>query len=145
MDQNQFAVFLDHQTKLIQSMMQHLSVQSAAGPSNEILHVPSVPMPLPLMLEGDIEENLDFFEKSWKEGGELKKKFFNFELTDVERSSPEAALSAIRKKIVPKRNILLDRMDFFNAEQFAKDGVPNLSNETIFHFDVFAEKALLLI
>lgn len=118
-----------------------------------MLHVPSVPLPSPLLLEGDIEENFDFFEKSWNDyvkatgmnkwptthaeqkvsyllsviGEEAKKKFFNFELTSEERASPEAALIAIRKKIVPKRNILLDRMDFFNAEQFSYESIDEYS------------------
>uniref|UniRef100_A0A182HGK0 Retrotransposon gag domain-containing protein n=1 Tax=Anopheles arabiensis TaxID=7173 RepID=A0A182HGK0_ANOAR len=56
-------------------------------------------------------------------GEEAKKKFFNFELTSEERATPEAALSAIRRKIVPKRNILLDRLDFFNAEQSGHESI----------------------
>ena len=61
MDAQQFAQFLDPQTKVIGSMMKQLNIQNTAGPSKELLHVPSIPMPSPLLLEGDIEYNLDFF------------------------------------------------------------------------------------
>ena len=62
-------------------------------------------------------------------GEEAKKKYLNFELTKEERASPETALSAIRKKIVPKRNILLDRMEFFNAEQLGSESIDEFSQD----------------
>ena len=64
---------------------------------------------------------------------------FNFELTSEERATPEAALSAIRKKIVPKRNILLDRLDFFNAEQSGHESI----NEYCTRLKVMAKVAKL--
>ncbi|XP_055590629.1 uncharacterized protein K02A2.6-like [Uranotaenia lowii] len=105
----------------------------------------SVPLPSPLALDGDMAENYDLFERSWQEyasaigmdqwpdtdnkkkvsfllsviGEPARKKFFNFELTEEQKVNPEAALRAIKALVVPKRNLIVDRLDFFGAMQFS--------------------------
>ena len=86
-----------------------------------------------------MEENFDFFVKSWTEyskaigmhqwpqednakkvsflltviGEPARKKYYNFELSAEESATTEAALRAIKAKVVANRNIIVDRLDFF--------------------------------
>ncbi|XP_055539500.1 uncharacterized protein LOC129726612 [Wyeomyia smithii] len=109
----------------------------------------SVPQPSPLALEGDMEANFEFFEKSWRDyekaigidrwsatddpqkvsfllavfGEPARKKYFNFELTTNEQANLEAALLAIKQKVVAKRNIIIDRLDFFSAAQLSRETI----------------------
>ncbi|XP_055604284.1 uncharacterized protein LOC129752535 [Uranotaenia lowii] len=144
MDQGQFKMFLEYQTKMFQQLLQ--SVAPAAGQSERPQHSASsvtVPQPSPLCLEGDMAENLDFFEKSWNEyvkavgmdrwppaengrkvsfllsviGEQARRKYFNFELTEAQQVDLPSALAAIRAKVLVKRNIIIDRLDFFEAVQ----------------------------
>ena len=50
-------------------------------------------------------------------GEPARKKFFNFELTEADRATPEAALLSIRSKVIPKRSVILDRIEFFSTTQ----------------------------
>lgn len=148
MDSNQFKMFLDHQTQMLKELFQGIR-QNAPNP----VQLPPVPLPSPLMLDGDMEENFDFFEKSWNDymkatkmdlwpvsdnpqrvsfllsliGEAAKKKFFNFELSEDERLTPEDALRAIREKVVPKRNIIVDRLDFFCATQYSCESIDDFT------------------
>ncbi|XP_055612508.1 uncharacterized protein K02A2.6-like [Uranotaenia lowii] len=150
MDPNQFAQLLEHQTKLFGQMMVGIQKSNAAaqfaapvGPSlgGNI----SVPQPAALTLEGDMEQNFDFFEKSWTSyvkavgmdrwpgvteeqkvsflmsviGEPARKKYFNFELTTAEQATVENALAAIKEKVIAKRNVIIDRLDFFSASQLS--------------------------
>ncbi|XP_053692358.1 uncharacterized protein K02A2.6-like [Sabethes cyaneus] len=154
MDPNQFKMFLEHQTNLFSQLLQGMqasSKQTAAQVQTQAqsaVQRPSassiqVPQPSPLVVEGDMRENFEFFQKSWKDyakaigmdrwpveensqkvsfllsviGETARKKYFNFELTEAEKANPEAALEAIRSKVVTKRNIIVDRLDFFSAVQ----------------------------
>lgn len=121
--------FFARQNVLFQSLVDRMAtMQTAAAPAQP------VPQPPPLSLDGDMEENYDFFERNWNTyanalgmnqwpeaenskkvsyllsviGFDALKKYFNFQLTDVQRASPEAALAAIRAKVVPARNVNLD-------------------------------------
>lgn len=50
-------------------------------------------------------------------GEPARKKFFNFELTREQKVNPEEALKAIKAIVVPKRNLNVDRLDFFGKVQ----------------------------
>ncbi|XP_058827893.1 uncharacterized protein K02A2.6-like [Topomyia yanbarensis] len=73
MDPDQFNQFLEHQTKLFGQLMMGLTSaqKSSASTSSTASLGPSlganisVPQPAPLALEGDMEQNFDFFERSW--------------------------------------------------------------------------------
>lgn len=150
MDQNQFKMFLEHQTKLLTQLMQGVNSQTNHPPASQ----PSasnilVPQPSPLSIVGDMQDNFDFFEKSWKDyatavgmdrwpsteneqkvsfllsviGEGARKKYFNFELTTAERANPEVALAAIKAKVVTKRNVVIDRLDFFTTDQLSNESV----------------------
>lgn len=154
MDAEQLKALMAHQMEMFNKMMEGMQLQNAQQlqgaqgqrPSASNVHVPQ---PSPLALEGDMEENMDFFEKSWKDyakaigmdrwpqdenaqkvsfllsviGEPAKKKYFNFELTAAESVDPDTALAAIRDKVVAKRNIIVDRLDFFSATQQARESI----------------------
>lgn len=138
---------MEHQAQMFNALVQTLNTprgNSAASSAQQpcASGVP-VPLPSPLGLEGDMAENFDFFEKSWLEyasaigmdqwpasdnskkvsfllsviGEPARKKFFNFELTPQQKVDPGAALQAIKAIVVPKRNVNVDRLDFFGAAQ----------------------------
>lgn len=124
------------------------AMQATAQPQASSSGVP-VPQPSPLALEGDMSENFDFFERNWENyskaigmdkwpvtenerkvsflltviGEPARKKFFNFELTAQQLADPEAALAAIKDKVIPKRNVIIDRLDFFSAGQSASESI----------------------
>ena len=103
----------------------------------------SVPLPPPLELSGDMEENFEFFSTNWKNyasamgmdewpvdhdkqktsillsviGSAALKKYFNFGLTDAQRLSPDVALQAIKAKVVRERNKIVDWFEFFSLMQ----------------------------
>ncbi|XP_062557795.1 uncharacterized protein K02A2.6-like [Armigeres subalbatus] len=60
-------------------------------------------------------------------GEPARKKFFNFELTSAQLADPEEALKAIRGKVTPKRNVILDRLEFFSATQFARESTDDFT------------------
>ncbi|XP_062537952.1 uncharacterized protein K02A2.6-like [Armigeres subalbatus] len=164
MDSNQFKMFLDHQVNMFNQLMQSVnatatSVATATTASLQAQlrqveqrscasSVP-VPQPSPLALDGDMEENFDFFVKSWKDyvkatgmedwppadnakkvsfllaiiGEPARKKYRNFELTPAEAADTQSALRAIKAKVVAKRNIIIDRLDFFSAVQAPRENV----------------------
>lgn len=157
MDANQFKLFMEHQAQMMTQMMQGLAAQIASRAANQVSasppQLPQMPLPSPLVLEGDMTENMDFFEKSWKNyvkatkmdswpaidnqqkvcillsviGEPARKKFFNFELTTDQRNDPEEALKAIRDKVTPKRNVILDRLEFFTATQFSRESTDDFA------------------
>lgn len=130
----------------LQSTQAHAQAAQMQRPSATNVYVPQ---PSPLALEGDMQENLDFFEQSWKDyakaigmhrwpveenpqkvnfllsviGEPARRKYFNFELTTDERADPETALAAIREKVVAKRNVLVDRLDFFSVVQLENESI----------------------
>ncbi|XP_065079696.1 uncharacterized protein LOC135702554 [Ochlerotatus camptorhynchus] len=107
------------------------------------------PQPSPLALVEDMEENFEFFENSWNDyseaigmdrwpreedaqkvsflltvvGEPARKTYFNFELTTDEKANPQAALLAIKDKVVTKRNVIVDRLDFFSATQASHEAI----------------------
>lgn len=157
MDADQLKQLMDHQMKMVEEMIKGMStanaqmvalaVTRATAAANVPAQSSQVPLPSPLVLEGDMEENMDFFEKSWNNyvkatrmdkwpatddqqkvsfllsviGEQARKKFFNFELTADQSATPEDALTAIRAKVTPKRNIILDRLEFFSATQTSRE------------------------
>lgn len=157
MDADQLKQLMDHQMKMVEEMIKGMStanaqmvalaVTRATAAANVPAQSSQVPLPSPLVLEGDMEENMDFFEKSWNNyvkatrmdkwpatddqqkvsfllsviGEQARKKFFNFELTVDQSATPQNALTAIRAKVTPKRNIILDRLEFFSATQTSRE------------------------
>ncbi|XP_053681614.1 uncharacterized protein K02A2.6-like [Sabethes cyaneus] len=147
MDPDQFRMFLEHQSNVFVQLMNTISAQAQQHRAQSEQHARSatvpVPQPSPLSLEGDMTANFEFFERNWKNyasamgmdkwppadngrkvsvllsviGEEARRKFFNFELTVEQQMNPDAALSAIKNKVVTKRNIIVDRLDFFSAVQ----------------------------
>ncbi|XP_039452546.1 uncharacterized protein LOC120431511 [Culex pipiens pallens] len=111
--------------------------------------IPFIPLPPPLELEGDMERNYNFFENGWKNytsavgmdawpvernkqktsvllsviGQAALKKYFNFELTEVQQGDPALALSAIKAKVVRERNPIIDWTEFFSMEQWEEESV----------------------
>lgn len=124
------------------------SMQSSNQPQASTSGVP-VPQPSPLALEGDMSENFEFFQRSWENyskaigmdkwsvadnerkvsilltviGEPARKKFFNFELTPQQLADPQAALAAIQEKVISKRNVIIDRLDFFSAGQSTSESI----------------------
>lgn len=122
---------------------------SAAGGSAAGVAVPFVPLPPPLELEGDMERNYNFFENSWKNyasavgmdawhpdqkkqktsvllsviGQAALKKYFNFELTEVQQGDPTLALAAIKAQVVRERNQVVDWSEFFSMEQWKEESI----------------------
>lgn len=159
MDPNQFKAFMEHQAQMMTQLMQGLNATAATIAARAATQIPATPqvpqmrLPSPLVLEGDMTENMDFFEKSWNNyvkatkmdswpaidnqqkvsillsviGEPARKKFFNFELTEAQRNDPDAALTAIRDKVTPKRNVILDRLEFFSATQFSRESTDDFA------------------
>ncbi|XP_058810928.1 uncharacterized protein K02A2.6-like [Topomyia yanbarensis] len=160
MDPNQFKMFMEHQTQLMSQLLQGIQSSNARSVAQAVAHVPAtsqqlpqVPLPSPLLLEGNMEENLDFFEKSWANyvratkmetwpdtdnqqkvsfllsviGEQARKKFYNFELTEAQRATPDEASRAIRDKVIPKRNVILDRLEFFTANQLSHESADDFA------------------
>ncbi|XP_055622656.1 uncharacterized protein K02A2.6-like [Toxorhynchites rutilus septentrionalis] len=156
MDSEQFKQLLEHQTTLITALLKGANNQAAQNQvqGHASIHQPSasnvqVPQPSPLMLDGDMRDNFEFFERNWKDyakaigmdrwpreeneqkvsfllsviGEPARKKYFNFELTEAEKANPETALEAIRKKVIVKRNVVVDRLDFFSAVQSSQESI----------------------
>ena len=73
MDAEQLKQILDHQTKLFQDLLGRVTEKqnapaAPAAPAVQSLGPSiSVPQPSPLALEGDMEQNFEFFERSWKD------------------------------------------------------------------------------
>ncbi|XP_062541212.1 uncharacterized protein LOC134209241 [Armigeres subalbatus] len=124
-----------------------ITIPNSSSPAH--LTSQSVPLPPPLCLEGDMEENFTFFESNWKNysvavgmndwpdsenkkkvsfllsvvGTDALKRYFNFELSDQQKATPEAVLDAIRAKVVSVRNIIVDRLEFFSAIQTPTESI----------------------
>ncbi|XP_039432862.1 uncharacterized protein LOC120415402 [Culex pipiens pallens] len=146
MDAEQFKMFMKHQEKAqaeliasLQKMVVKQSTTPAAGSSAGL----ALPLPPPLELAGDMEENFEFFKQNWKNyasaagmdgwpdtmkkqktsillsviGSAARQKYFNFELTVAETDDPELALAAIKEKVVRKRNKFVDWINFFGLSQ----------------------------
>ncbi|XP_039450731.1 uncharacterized protein LOC120429748 [Culex pipiens pallens] len=144
MDSKQFAEFMGKFQEMIGSLK-----KAPAAPVERPAAVASVPLPPPLELDGDMERNFDFFEESWKYyasavgmdkwpeaqneqktsillsvvGTEALKKYFNFELTAVEKKDPKLALAAIKRKVVRERNKFIDWFDFFSLSQGTEERI----------------------
>lgn len=152
MDPNQFKALMEQQMYMFSKMMEGMQLRSQSQESQGQRPSASnvqVPQPSPLAVDGDMEENMDFFEKSWRDyakaigmdrwpqeengqkvsfllsviGESARKKYFNFELTTAQSVDPDTALAAIRQKVVAKRNIIVDRLDFFSATQQARESI----------------------
>ncbi|XP_065080058.1 uncharacterized protein K02A2.6-like [Ochlerotatus camptorhynchus] len=156
MDANQMKMLLEQQMQMFTKMMEGMQAtqnqaQAMQRPSASNVQVPQ---PSPLAVEGDMQENMDFFEKSWKDyakaigmdrwppeenpqkvsfllsviGEPARKKYFNFELTAAEGADPEATLAAIREKVVAKRNVIVDRLDFFSTTQQTRESIDDYAS-----------------
>ncbi|XP_062713235.1 uncharacterized protein K02A2.6-like [Aedes albopictus] len=158
MDPTQFKQFMEYQTNLFSKLLEGMQIsqqqanQSSAQMHGEVRASVSnvhVPQPSPLIVEGDMRENFEFFERNWRDyakaigmdrwppeenpqkvsfllsviGEPARKKYYNFELTTAEKADPDAALDAIRAKVVVKRNIVIDRLDFFSAVQNPRESI----------------------
>lgn len=159
MDADQFAQFMGKFQEMIGSLKDKQASAPAAaaarGPAANSLAgnsvAASIPLPPPLELEGDMEENYNFFEGNWKTyasaigmdgwpdtqnkqkasillsvvGKDALKKYFNFELTAAERADPALVLTAIKAKVVRERNKFVDWFDFFSLSQEPTESIDN--------------------
>ncbi|XP_039451539.1 uncharacterized protein K02A2.6-like [Culex pipiens pallens] len=136
---DELKALLKNQNKLFEDLLKKQQAEPRAvapGPHN-------VPLPPPLSLEGDMDENYAFFEDNWNNyatavgmgdwpeadnpkkvsfllsivGPDALKKFSNFDLTQADRATPTTVLAAIKKKVTRTRNVIVDRLDFFSAAQ----------------------------
>lgn len=148
MELQHIAKLLENQNTLFGEMMRQMSQQSAAAAAAPTVS-PNVPLPPPLSIDGDMEENMSFFESNWKNyataigmndwsvvdepkkvsfllsvvGAPALKKYFNFELTAQDKQNSDTVLAAIRAKVVCKRNLIVDRLEFFSAAQLSSESV----------------------
>ncbi|XP_058444113.1 uncharacterized protein LOC131425874 [Malaya genurostris] len=157
MDPNQFRMFLEHQTNLVTQLMSAITTSAQSRNQPELqpkpINVP-VPQPSPLAVEGDMAENFEFFEKRWDNyskaiamdkwpatenarkvnyllsviGEQARKKYFNFELSPAEQMDLRAALTAIKAKVIVKRNVIVDRLDFFSAVQLVEESIDDFNS-----------------
>ncbi|XP_053686342.1 uncharacterized protein K02A2.6-like [Sabethes cyaneus] len=74
MDNIQFQQLLDHQTRMFAELCRGLTTAvnqsntaNASASRQPCAASVTVPQPSPLALEGDMQENFDFFEKSWRD------------------------------------------------------------------------------
>ncbi|XP_055533754.1 uncharacterized protein LOC129723513 [Wyeomyia smithii] len=75
MDNQQFQQLLDHQTRMFEELFRGItatvnqqSIAATVSASRQPCTASvSVPQPSPLALEGDMEANFEFFEKSWRD------------------------------------------------------------------------------
>lgn len=150
MDQ-QIAALLENQNKLFGELMKQMKdhrmqpVEEGAA----IAVSPNVPLPPPLAIDGDMEENFCFFESNWQNyatvigmdnwpdgdnpkkvsfllsvvGTPALKKYLNFELTAEDKQNPDTVLAAIKRKVVCTRNIIIDRLDFFTSTQLSTESI----------------------
>lgn len=153
MNDDQFSRFMQQQNNVLREIvtsLQNVHVQQPqqvqGQPQLQMAAsstASSVPLPPPLELGGDMEENFDFFSTNWKNyasaigmddwpeeqnkqktsillsviGSAALKKFYNFGLSEEQRRTPEAALEAIKAKVVRERNKIVDWFDFFSLVQ----------------------------
>lgn len=122
--------------------------QNVQQPAEKAASVP-VPLPPPLELEGDMEQNFEFFVQNWKNyvsasgmdqwppeqdrqktsvllsviGNSALKKYFNFELTAAQMQDPDTAIAAIKVKVVRERNKMVDWYDYFSMMQEVQEGI----------------------
>lgn len=150
MNAEQFSRFLENQNSALQAMVEairQVQVPPAAAAGNSA--APPVPLPPPLELEGDMEQNFQFFEHNWKNyasavgmdawppeknkqktsvllsvvGKSALKKYFNFELTEEQQQNPDGALAAIKQKVIRERNKMVDWYDYFSLTQAMAESV----------------------
>lgn len=155
MDPEQFSQFMGRFQDLIGSLRNQQANPPAQAPAANApagnSAAASIPLPPPLELEGDMEENYNFFEENWKTyasaigmegwpdvqnkqkasillsvvGKDALKKYFNFELSAQERDDPELVLAAIKAKVVRERNKFVDWFDFFSLSQEPTESIDN--------------------
>ncbi|EDS36348.1 tetratricopeptide repeat protein, tpr [Culex quinquefasciatus] len=121
---NELKALLKNQNKLFEDLLKKQQAEPRAvapGPHN-------VPLPPPLSLEGDMDENYAFFEDNWNNyatavgmgdwpeadnlkkvsfllsivGPDALKRFSNFDLTQADRATPTTVLAAIKKNQKPQ-------------------------------------------
>lgn len=144
--EEQLARLLENQNRIFAQLLNQQREPPAIAPAT----VPqNVPLPPPLCLEGDMDENFSFFQDNWQNyatavgmdmwpdaenakkvsfllsvvGTDALKKFCNFDLTAADRISADAVLEAIKRKVTRTRNIIVDRLDFFTAHQNAGETI----------------------
>ncbi|XP_062713487.1 uncharacterized protein K02A2.6-like [Aedes albopictus] len=154
MDADQFSRFMEMQRQAMQALIgsvKTVQLNQHAAPVAGSAAASSVPLPPPLELEGDMEQNFNFFEVNWKTyasavgmdawpadqnkqktsillsvvGKDALKKYFNFELNQAQQNDPELALAAIKSKVVRERNKFVDWFDFFSLVQDSTESVDN--------------------
>ncbi|XP_062716630.1 uncharacterized protein K02A2.6-like [Aedes albopictus] len=154
MDADQFSRLMEMQRQAMQALIGSVKTVQLNQPAASVVGsaaASSVPLPPPLELEGDMEQNFNFFEENWKTyasavgmdawpadqnkqktsillsvvGKHALKKFFNFELNQAQQNDPELALAAIKSKVVRERNKFVDWFDFFSLMQDSAESIDN--------------------
>ncbi|XP_052566384.1 uncharacterized protein K02A2.6-like [Culex pipiens pallens] len=149
MDADQFQQFMAKQNELVTKLVAGL--QQRAVPASNISSV--VPPPPALCLDGDMEENYEFFLTNWRNysqavgmdswpanqaskkvsflmsviGEAALKKYYNFDLTEDQKKDVAEALKAIKQKVVRSRNLFVDRLDFFAASQVSSESIDDFA------------------
>ncbi|XP_065074181.1 uncharacterized protein K02A2.6-like [Ochlerotatus camptorhynchus] len=148
---DQIAMLLENQNKLFGELVKQMRDQRVQ-PGEEVAAValsPNVPLPPPLAIDGDMEENFCFFESNWRNyataigmnnwpdadnpkkvsfllsivGTPALKKYFNFELTAEDKRTSDTVLEAIKRKVVCTRNVIVDRLEFFTSAQLSTESI----------------------
>lgn len=153
MNSEQFSMFMQHQSGVFKEMVNALRQigapqQVVQQPVEKAAALP-VPLPPPLELEGDMEQNFEFFVQNWQNyvsavgmdqwppeqnrqktsvllsviGKSALKKYFNFELTNEQQQDPDAAIAAIKLKVVRERNKIVDWYDYFSIMQEVQESI----------------------
>ncbi|XP_055522623.1 uncharacterized protein LOC129716814 [Wyeomyia smithii] len=152
MDADQFNVFMEHQSGVFKEMVDALRQMRAPQQSSRssMDKASAIPVPLPpLELEGDMEQNYEFFVQNWKNyasavgmdkwpadqnrqktsvllsviGKSALKKYFNFELTDSQQQDPDVAIEAIKRKVVCEKNKMVDWYSYFSMTQDVTESI----------------------
>lgn len=143
----QISELLENQNKLFTEFLRQMKNQTDNTAALKVS--PNVPLPPPLAIDGDSEENFAFFESNWRNyatavgmdkwpetenpkkvsfllsvvGTAALKRYSNFELTEEDKCNPDAVLKAIKKRVVHSRNIILDRLEFFTCGQLSSESI----------------------
>lgn len=148
---DQIAQLLANQNRIFGELVKQMQEQRVqpAEDGAVVAVSPNVPLPPPLAIDGDMEENFCFFESNWKNyataigmdnwpeadnpkkvsfllsivGTPALKKYFNFELTAEDKRSSDTVLAAIKKRVVCSRNVIVDRLEFFTSAQLSTESI----------------------
>lgn len=142
------SAYMQSQKAVFDAMLQQMQ-QLNAAPAAAARAPAFVPLPPPLSVDGDMEQNFEFFITNWEHYGKsvgidkwpnddnerkvsllmsvigqaALKKYSNFDLSVAEKADLTLAIAAIKAKVVIERNVNIDRLDFFEARQHPEESI----------------------